>query len=99
MVLSGLCCVHSAVWVVLSRRWLPGIGGPNHGPGHRLPGLEPDEQLLAHAPASFRGAMAASVRSTVALSAARRRLEAYYAWRAHADSVGFTTMGPVELLA
>ena len=59
-----------------------------------LPGLEPDEPLLALAPASFRGAMAASVRSTLAMSAARRRMEAYYAWQSHAASVGFDTDGP-----
>ena len=60
----------------------------------RLPGLEPAERLLAHAPASFRGATAASVRSTFALGAARKRLNAYYDWREHADAAGFTTAGP-----
>jgi len=62
------------------------------------PGLEPDEQLLARAPASFRGATAASARSTVALSAARKRMDAYHAWREHAQSVGFTTAGPEMVL-
>lgn len=60
----------------------------------RLPGLEPDEQLLAHAPASFRGATAASAWSTFALGAARRRMSHYDAWRQHADVAGLTTAGP-----
>ena len=60
----------------------------------RLPGLEPEERLLAHAPASFRGATAASVRSTFALGAARKRLNSYYDWREYADAAGFTTTGP-----
>ena len=60
----------------------------------RLPGLEPDERLLAHAPASFRGATAASAWSTFALGAARRRMQTYYAWREYADAAGLTTVGP-----
>ena len=64
----------------------------------RLPGLGPDERLVAAAPASFRGATAASIRSTFALGAARKRLEAYELWRAHADGVGLTTEGPEMIL-
>jgi len=58
------------------------------------PGLEPDEPLIARAFASFRGAAAASLRSTLALGAARRRLDAYYAWQAPAAIAGFNTVGP-----
>jgi len=58
------------------------------------PGLEPNEHLIARASASFRGAAAASIRSTVALGAARRRLEAFYAWQEPAALAGFSTMGP-----
>jgi hypothetical protein len=64
----------------------------------RLPGLEPDEQLLARSPASFRGATAASIRSTFALSSGRRRLGAYHAWRLQAEAGGFTTAGPEMVL-
>ena len=60
----------------------------------RLPGLEPDERLLAHAPASFRGATFASAASTFALGAARKRMDAYHWWRQAADATGFTTVGP-----
>ena len=60
--------------------------------------LEPDERLLARAPVSFRGAAAASLRSTFMLSAARRRLDTYYAWRSHADVAGFFTSGPEIVL-
>jgi len=62
------------------------------------PGLEPDEHLIARAPASFRGATAASVRSTLALSSGRRRLDAYYAWQAGAAAAGFSTVGPEIVL-
>jgi hypothetical protein len=64
----------------------------------RLPGLEPEERLLARAPVSFRGATAASARSTFAMSAARKRTEAYHAWRRHAETVGLTTAGPEMVL-
>jgi hypothetical protein len=60
----------------------------------RLPGLEPDERLLAHAPASFRGATASSAWSTFALGAARKRMQNYHAWREYADATGLTTAGP-----
>jgi hypothetical protein len=64
----------------------------------RRSGLEPDERLLVHAPASFRGATAASARSTLALSSARKRTDAYLAWRDHADRCGFATAGPEMVL-
>ena len=62
------------------------------------PGLDPGERLLARAPVSFRGATAASARSTFALAAARRRMNAYHAWREHAEALGFTTAGPEMVL-
>ena len=62
------------------------------------PGLEPDEELLVHTPASFRGAMATSISSTIALGPARKRLEAYNAWRMQADVAGFETAGPEMVL-
>jgi len=62
------------------------------------PGLEPDEHLIARASASFRGAAAASVRSTFALSSARRRLDAYRGWQEAAAIAGFSTVGPEFVL-
>ena len=59
-----------------------------------LPRLEPDERLISRAPASFRGATAASIRSTFALGSARARREAHDAWRMHAEAVGFPAAGP-----
>jgi hypothetical protein len=61
-------------------------------------GLEPDEALLARAPASFRGSMATSISSTFTLSSARKRIEAYNAWRMQADVAGFKTDGPEMVL-
>jgi hypothetical protein len=64
----------------------------------QLPGLEPDERLIARAPASFRGAAAASVRSTFAIGSGRRRNDSYFTWRELADLTGFTTTGPEMVL-
>jgi hypothetical protein len=61
-------------------------------------GLDPDEHLIARASASFRGAAAASVRSTFALSSARRRLDAYRGWQEPAAVAGFSTVGPEFVL-
>jgi hypothetical protein len=58
------------------------------------PGLEPGECLLCRVPASFRGATAASIRSTFALGSARQRAQAYDGWRMHAEAVGFPAAGP-----
>ena len=66
--------------------------------GSEHPGLEPDEELLVHTPASFRGAMSTSISSTIALGPARKRLEAYNAWRMEADRAGFKTAGPEMVL-
>jgi hypothetical protein len=59
-----------------------------------LAGLEPGERLISRAPASFRGAAAASIRSTFALASARARRQAHDAWCMHAESVGFPVAGP-----
>jgi hypothetical protein len=64
----------------------------------RLPGLESDEQVLAHAPASFRGAAVTTVRTTFALGSARKRLDSYFEWRALADAAGLCTTGPEMVL-
>ena len=64
----------------------------------RLPGLDPEERLVAHAPVSFRGAAATSIRSTFSFGPARRRLEAYEHWRSHAAGAGLTTSGPEMIL-
>ena len=60
----------------------------------QLPGLEPDEHLIARAPASFRGAAAASIRSTFALGSARARRQAHDAWAMQAEAIGFPAAGP-----
>ena len=60
----------------------------------QLPGLEPDERLISRTPASFRGATAASIRSTFALGSARARRQAHYAWVRQAEAVGFPAAGP-----
>ena len=49
---------------------------------------------MSRAPASFRGATAASIRSTFALGSARMRDQAYDGWRIHAEVVGFPAAGP-----
>jgi hypothetical protein len=64
----------------------------------RPPGLEADEQLLARASASFRGAAASSLRSTFALGSARKRLDSYYGWQEPSGAAGFTTTGPEMVL-
>ncbi|HET9729081.1 MAG TPA: hypothetical protein VFR41_06640 [Acidimicrobiia bacterium] len=62
------------------------------------PPLEPGEQLLASARASFRGATAATLRSTAAFGSARVRNRAYEAWRGPVDAAGFPTVAADMLL-
>jgi hypothetical protein len=64
----------------------------------RLPGLDSDEAVIAHAPASFRGAAATSLRTTFVLGSARKRLDSYFEWRELADVAGFCTTGPEMVL-
>jgi hypothetical protein len=59
-----------------------------------MAGFEPDERVIARAPASFRGAASASVRATFALGSARSRGQAHTAWTMHAESIGFPVAGP-----
>jgi hypothetical protein len=61
-------------------------------------GLEPDEHVVARAHASFRGALAATVRSTFSPAASRNRMSAYDAWAVGARAVGFPADGPEMLL-
>jgi hypothetical protein len=61
--------------------------------------LEPDEELLAVAYASFRGAAATSVRSTFALGSARMRMRAFDTWHAAATASGFPTVPPDMVVA
>lgn len=59
----------------------------------RLPGLAPGEQVRAAAPASFRGALAASTRALFAFASERSRNRAYEAWERRVSSQ-FPTAGP-----
>ena len=61
--------------------------------------LEPGEELLAVAFASFRGAAATSVRSTFALGSARMRKRAFDMWRDAAIASGFPTVPPDMVVA
>lgn len=63
-----------------------------------LPGLEPDEHLVASTTASFRGAAVASTQAMFALGSNRVRMRFYDAWRANADAAGFPTVGPEMVL-
>jgi hypothetical protein len=61
--------------------------------------LEPDEELLAVSHASFRGATAATFRSTFALGSGRMRMKAYDAWHDAAISAGFPSAPPEMIVA
>jgi hypothetical protein len=61
-------------------------------------GLEPDEQLRARARVSFRGALGATSRATLSMSAGRNRMRAFDAWESNARAGGFPTAGPEMLL-
>jgi hypothetical protein len=61
--------------------------------------LDPDEELRAYANVSFRGALAASARSTIALGSARMRQNIYAAWAHDAVDAGFPAAGPEMVLA
>jgi hypothetical protein len=51
--------------------------------------LEPGEEVLAVARASFRGAAAVTTRATFALGAGRMRLRAFHVWQDAAVATGF----------
>jgi hypothetical protein len=61
--------------------------------------LEPGEEVIATAQASFRGAAATSVRATFALGSARVRDKAYRAWLEPIAAAGFPTVPADMILA
>jgi hypothetical protein len=61
--------------------------------------LEPGEELVAIARASFRGAAAVSARSTVALGSARMRKRAFAQWYDAALSSGLPPVPPDMVVA
>ena len=61
--------------------------------------LEPGEQILATARASFRGAAATSAKSTFALGSGRLRMRAFDVWFDAARSSGFPDSPPDMYLA
>jgi hypothetical protein len=61
--------------------------------GERLE-LEPDEEILAVARASFRGAAATSTRATFALGSGRMRMRAFDVWHDAAIASGFPHVPP-----
>jgi hypothetical protein len=64
-----------------------------------LLGLEPDEELLVVTHASFRGATAATFRSTFALGSGRMRMKAYDMWHDAAIAAGFPSAPPEMVVA
>jgi hypothetical protein len=61
--------------------------------------LEPGEDVLAVARASFRGAAAVSTRATFALGSARMRTRAFHEWHDAARSAGLPSVTPDMVLA
>ena len=61
--------------------------------------FEPGEELLAVARASFRGAAAASARSTFALGSNRMRMKAFDVWYDAAIASGFPIVPPDMVVA
>jgi hypothetical protein len=61
--------------------------------------LEPEEKILATARASFRGAAATSVKSTIALGSGRMRMRAFDSWYDAARASGFPESPPDMYLA
>ena len=61
--------------------------------------LEPGEEVLALARASFRGAAATSVRATFALGSGRMRMRAFHEWHDAAIASGFPHVPPDMYLA
>jgi hypothetical protein len=64
----------------------------------RFAGLAPGEEVRAAAHASFRGAFAATVRSTFSLAPSRNRLRAFDAWLIQARAAGFAPEAPEMVL-
>ena len=61
--------------------------------------LEPGEEVLAVARASFRGAAAVTTRSTFALGPGRTRLRAFHAWHDLALAAGLPPVTPDMVVA
>jgi hypothetical protein len=61
--------------------------------------IEPGEELLVLAHASFRGAAAASMRSTMALGSGRMRMKSFDAWHDAAIASGFPPVPPEMFVA
>jgi len=61
--------------------------------------LEPSEEVLATAHASFRGAAATSVRATFSLGSGRTRSRAFDTWHDAALAAGFPSVPPDMYLA
>ncbi len=61
--------------------------------------LEPGEEILAIARASFRGAAVTSTRATFALGSGRMRMRAYGEWHDAVTSAGFPTVPPDMVVA
>jgi hypothetical protein len=61
--------------------------------------LEPGEEVLAVARASFRGAAAVTTRATFALGSGRMRTRAFHDWHDAARSSGFPSVTPDMVLA
>jgi hypothetical protein len=68
-------------------------------PRGELIDLEPGEEVLAVAHASFRGAAAASARSTFALGSGRMRMRAFDDWHDAAIASGFPLVPPDMVVA
>ena len=60
-----------------------------------IPGVDPDEEVLATAAASFRGSLA----TTISGGSARTRARRFTEWRREAETAGFPTAGTEMLLA
>jgi hypothetical protein len=61
--------------------------------------LEPGEEILVVARASFRGAAAASTRATFAFGSGRMRMKAYDVWHDAAIESGFPVVPPDMVVA
>jgi hypothetical protein len=61
--------------------------------------LDPGEEILVIARASFRGAAATSTRATFALGSGRMRMRAYSVWHDAVTSAGFPTVPPDMIVA
>jgi hypothetical protein len=68
-------------------------------PRRELLELDPGEEILVVARASFRGAAAVTTRATFALGSGRMRLRAYHDWQDAANEAGFGPVPPDMIIA